>query len=81
MFTFGSKQDADDAPKEPPLPKPATVAWSQLVMGGKPTTNAKPVGEATLFDRCNTVVAGLQEGDAKDLVKALVFLTSRSDNI
>ena len=78
MFTFGSKQDEGDTSKEA-LPKPAAAAWSQLVMSDKPKKKAE--GEQSVYDRCSAVTAGLQNEDAKDLLKALVFLTSRSDKI
>lgn len=79
MFTFGSKQENDDAPKEALPPKPPAAAWAQLVMSDKPAKKAE--GKKSVYDRCNAVAAGLQNDDAKDLLKALVFLTSRSDKI
>lgn len=76
MFTFGSTQDEKDARKE----APAAAAWSQLVMSDEPAKK-KSEAERSVYDRCSAITAGLRDEDAKDLLKALVFLTSRSNKI
>jgi len=75
MFTFGSNQDAvpEDA-----LSKPAAADWTQLVQSSEP---AQKIGKASVYDCCNAVVSSLRDEDAKELVKALVFLTSRSTEL
>lgn len=75
MFTFGSNHDA--APKEVPS-KPAAANWTQLVQNSKPP---QKIEKASLYDCCNAVVSNLRDEDAKELVKALVFLTSRSTDL
>ncbi len=84
MFTFGSKQDKGDEPKESneaneALPGPPAAAWAQLVLSDKPTQ--KTEGDKSVYDQCSAISAGLQDDEAKDLLKALVFLTSLSDKI
>lgn len=75
MFTFGSNQDA--APKEDPS-KPAAANWTQLVQIDEPP---QKIEKTSVYDCCNTVVSSLHDEDAKELVKALVFLTSRSTEL
>lgn len=75
MFTFGSNQDA--VPKEGPS-KPAAADWTQLVQRSEPP---QKIEKASVYDCCSAVVSSLREEDAKELVKALVFLTSRSTEL
>ena len=75
MFTFGSNQS--DAP-EKVASKPAAADWTQLIINNKPIRENE---KETVYDQCNAVLLNLQDRDAKDFVKALVFLTSRSTRL
>lgn len=75
MFTFGCNQG--DAP-EKVASKPAAADWTQLVRNN--TQLCKESEKETVYDQCNAVLSNLQDKDAKDFVKALVFLTTRDSS-
>jgi len=77
MFTFGSNQNE---PTKEGSSKPAAADWTQLIQQCDQRTEApQKGGTSSLYDRCNVVVSKLQDDNAKDFVKALVFLSTRSN--
>lgn len=72
MFAFGTDQNA--LPKNTP---PPAADWMQLVQSDK--TKAPLETAVSPYDRCNEIASQLKDTDAKELLKAMVFLTSRSN--
>lgn len=84
MFAFGSngsKEPEDSRQKA----TPPAADWTQLVQNDQNKASSQSVvssevsSEASPYHRCNEIASRLEDPGAKDLLKALVFLTSRSN--